>query len=310
MKKIFIRVVLICVCIIFLKNQYASLLLQKATYGIPALIKKGAIEDLYIGSSMFRQGLDIDTMEQIQEDSYILAYNGNQPVLEYEQLEYLVRSGVSIKNLYVDMYTYSAWSEPKIQDEKIFLEIGIKEKLKIWKLISSQENMQLLDFWRVFISSNNELLLTWPINYYLINSQFYKGGTKVKPQGVEEEGLIKLEVPQIDGTMNDIQKEYLDEIIYLCQEEGINLYFIETPKYKKVAEDKMYLEAMNQYSNLLAEKNVSVLVCQSTYENIDKTEKMEYYKFDNNNAMFYTDLIHLSYEGRIVFTEKLSQFFV
>ena len=44
---------IVIVAIILLKNQYSSLLLQNASYGMPALVKRQNVENLFLGSSMF-----------------------------------------------------------------------------------------------------------------------------------------------------------------------------------------------------------------------------------------------------------------
>ena len=67
----------LCFIIILIKNEYSYKLLENANYGMPALIEKGKVKNLYIGSSMFRQGIDIMTLEENGEDNYVLAYNGN-----------------------------------------------------------------------------------------------------------------------------------------------------------------------------------------------------------------------------------------
>jgi len=121
MKKIMciIAISLIIVSIIILsKNEYGRKLYKNANFGIEALIKKGEIENLFIGSSMFRQGLDIYALEKtIGFDSYILAYSGNQPAFELLELEYLLKNGVKIKNLYMDMYVYTLYANPNINDK-------------------------------------------------------------------------------------------------------------------------------------------------------------------------------------------------
>ena len=56
-----------------IKNEYARLLMSDANYGLQALIvrstqsgRAGTEEsyDLYVGSSMFRQGLDVEELEK------------------------------------------------------------------------------------------------------------------------------------------------------------------------------------------------------------------------------------------------------
>ena len=67
--------------LIFVKNEYARLL-PVSTYGMQAAVAQGETENLFIGSSMFRQGLSIDVLEEeLPGTSYILSYNGNQPAL-------------------------------------------------------------------------------------------------------------------------------------------------------------------------------------------------------------------------------------
>ena len=313
--KIILITILVCVAVLCVKNQYTSVLMQNATYGMPALIKKGSVDNLYIGSSMFRQGLDIYTLNENDESNYILAYNGNQPVQEYRQLNYLLEHGVKVKNLYVDMYIYSAWNIPEISDEKIFLEVDLKEKWNLWKMIGEQEKTTVTDFWRMFVSSNNELLLTWPINYPILNSQFYLGGSKTQTSGSDYNNLMLSKAPNIDKDMNIVQKEHIEKIIDLCESNGINLVFVETPKFKVVAEDIMYLSAMKQYAELLADKNAAMILEQSTYnyllnqENSDYLSDIDYYQFDADNADYYMDLIHLSSEGRRMFSKKLIENF-
>ena len=130
--------IIICILLLLVKNQYSYLLLTNSTYGMPALIKQGTVENLYLGSSMFRQGLDINILDgKTKTTNYILAYNGNQPALEYYELKYLLEHNVKISNLYIDMYIYSAWEEPEISDEKLFMEVGIEEKYNLWNLIKS-----------------------------------------------------------------------------------------------------------------------------------------------------------------------------
>ena len=66
MKKILTTVAAVIVAValvIVLKNQYGSIFTGN-TYGMPKLIEQGTVDHLFIGSSMFRQGLDIDALEE------------------------------------------------------------------------------------------------------------------------------------------------------------------------------------------------------------------------------------------------------
>ena len=96
MKKILTMVISVLAAVtllIVLKNQYGSIF-AGSTYGMPAVIEKGEVDHLFIGSSMFRQGLDIDVLEEnLEGEVYILSYNGNQPVFMAKELEYTEKNG-------------------------------------------------------------------------------------------------------------------------------------------------------------------------------------------------------------------------
>lgn len=293
----------ICFILLLLKNQYASLLLINSTYGMPALIKQTSVQNLYLGSSMFRQGLDIETLAE--NDSYILSYNGNQPCLEFYELKYLLDHGVRIENLYVDMYVYSAWENPKISDEKLFMEIGIPEKYLLWNLIkSTQENDNFQALWRIWVNSNNELILTWPVSSPIINSQFKNGGALTRPGNVSKNELIQTAVPSIDENINSTQEYYIKALIQLAQENDINITFVETPKYETVSNDISYLSAMAQYSHLLDQSNTAYIVSENTIRQC-QLNNVPFYTFDISDENYYSDTMHLSYNGRIAFTNAL-----
>ena len=85
---------IIALILILIKNEYARCL-PASTYGMQAAIRKERVDNLFIGSSMFRQGLDIDVLEaELPGSSYILSYNGNQPALMALELQYMLEQGL------------------------------------------------------------------------------------------------------------------------------------------------------------------------------------------------------------------------
>lgn len=284
-------IVLSLVITVVIKNEYSRLLLKDASYGIPALIEKREIRNLYIGSSMFRQGLDIYILEDGCEDSYILAYNGNQPATEQIELEYILDKGVTIKNLYVDMYLYTLTANPSISDEKIFLELDTSTKYKLWDEICEHK---LDTFWSMWVTSNNDQLLTWPVSSRIVNSQFHKGGTISETGSLSTNEYIKLSAPTSDNVVDDKQRDAIVDIIKLCEENDINLCFVDTPKSLSVCTDESYRQGMDDYRKLLDEHNV-LYICQG-----------EDYDFDISNSRYYQDAIHLSSVGRREFSAILN----
>lgn len=279
--------------LLFVKNNYSFMLLNNASYGSTNIINKGEINNLFIGSSMFRQGIDIKTLEDNREDNYILSYNGNSPYLEYYELLNLLDNNVKINNLYVDMYVYVMYQEPKISDEKMLLEFDFKQKKEILSKIGNGFSL----LYETYVTSNNEFIITYPINSQIVNNTFYKGGSLLTPSGESSEVLDNSYVYDLSGDMNSIQVEYLIKLIKLAKDNNINLTFIETPKYATVKNNESYLEAMEKYKDILDDLDVRYIV--------NSIEANNTYSFLNDNPEYYFDNIHLSYKGRVAFTNVL-----
>ena len=284
---------LILIMLLFVKNNYSFMLLNNASYGSTNIINKGEINNLFIGSSMFRQGIDIKTLEDNEEDNYILSYNGNSPYLEYYELLNLLDNNVKINNLYVDMYVYVMYQEPKISDEKMLLEFDFKQKKEILSKIGNGFSL----LYETYVTSNNEFIITYPINSQIVNNTFYKGGSLLMPSGESSEVLDNSYVYDLTGDMNSIQVEYLIKLIKLAKDNNINVTFIETPKYATVKNNESYLEAMEKYKDILDDLDVKYIV--------NSIEANNTYSFLNDNPEYYFDNIHLSYKGRVAFTNVL-----
>lgn len=288
-------VIVACIILLFIKNEYTQYLLVDSNYGLPALSSRGGASNVFIGSSMFRQGVDIGTLTEAGKDSYILAYNGNQPYLEYTILERLLERDVSVNRIYVDMYAYSAAAEPGLQDEKVLLEIGIHDKMCIFDEISQNSTAmkKVKDFSAMFITANNEALLVWPVSNFFVNRQFELGGSRYKAKGVTEEYLEKLGIPEAQEIICPIQEIYIKKIIALSKENNIEICFVETPKYVSVMNDNTYLTIMSEFEDLVRDNGAKTIRYGRDY----------LYDIDDSNN--YIDMIHLSGDGRANFTRKL-----
>ena len=175
MKKILITVASVVAAvalIVVLKNQYGSIFAGN-TYGMPAVIEKGEVDHLFIGSSMFRQGLDIDVLEENLDGSvYILSYNGNQPIFMAKELEYMLERGLKVENLYIDFYAYTLTAVPWISDTKMFLDTDLSFKIDAWKTMAKYNDVSLNDFYEMFVTANNEQILTYPIHNKIASADF------------------------------------------------------------------------------------------------------------------------------------------
>lgn len=296
MKKLLITIDLAIVLflgIVIVKDQFEHILFNNANYGLAKIIKKEKVDNLFIGSSMFRHGIDAKVLEENNLDSYILSYNGNNPILELWTIKYLINKNVEINNLYVDMYAYSLTTKPSISDSKILMEVDLKGKYELYKLLNEKPNFS--DFYSIFVSSNIDILLTYPIYYPIINNTFYKGSITNGKTGISDDELANLElIPEANIDNRNI--DAIIELIRLCKNNNINLTFIETPKSYIIANNTHYQDLMNNYKNILNNFETNFYLASDIDNNISN---------DANNC---ADLIHLSNDGREKYSTSLGKF--
>lgn len=296
MKKLGITILIAiftCFLLILIKDEYEHKLLNNASYGLPYLIHKGSVENLFIGSSMFRQGLDAKILDENEKDNFILSYNGNNPTLELWEIKYLLEHNVKIQNIYMDMYAYSLTSPPSISDSKILMEVDLKGKYELYKLLNSTWNFN--DFYNIFVLKNTDILLTWPIYYKLVNSTYYKGGINTGKEGIDTEKLNSLTMIE-ESEIQDENIKAIHEIITICKEKNIHLSFIETPKSERITNDTNYQNLISTYQNILEEEQVKYYLAKNTSNSI------------GNDSYNFFDLIHLSNSGREKYSRDLIQF--
>lgn len=300
MKKILTTVAAVLVAValvIVLKNQYGSIFAGN-TYGMPTVIKQGEIDHLFIGSSMFRQGLDMDVLEANLDGSvYILSYNGNQPIFMAKELEYMLKRGLKIENLYIDFYAYTLTAVPWISDTKMFLDTDLAFKMDAWKTMTAHNEVGLKDFYEMFVTANNEQILMYPINNAIVSSQFRNGGSLLQMAGQTKEHLDTLDLGVRDGLFESQLAGY-DRIVELAKEYDINLLFIETPKYEKLLTDTRegcYMDLLEEMTAWAEKRNASYLLADA-------------FAFDHEDGANFQDLIHLSGQGRKTYCQMLSEY--
>lgn len=288
--------IFIVALLVLLKNQYGYLF-SGNTYGIPAAIEMQEIDHLFIGSSMFRQGLDIDVLEeQLDGTVYLLSYNGNQPVFMAKELEYLLDHGVTVNHLYIDFYAYTLTAVPWISDTKLFLDTDLAFKADAWNTMAQSGDVTLNDFYEMFVTANNEQILMYPLNNALVSSQFRNGGSLMTPAGQTTDHLNTLDLGVRDG-LYETQLSGYDRILELAEENSIDLLFIETPKYEKLLTDSRE----GSYTELLSEMTIWAEKKKAPYL------LAEAFRFDHSDGANFQDLIHLSAAGRKTYCEMLGR---
>ena len=288
--------IFISIAFLIFKNGYIYHDLETAEFGMPMLIKHRYIDNLFLGSSTFRQGLDIYQIEErMGEDSYILAYDGNQPVMEYLELKYLYENGVQIERLFIDLYPYTIAADFKVSDESIFMETDLEFKLDLYDILVSE--LDLKSICEMFIKANNEIILTWKIVFPFIENRFYKGGNIAVPSTAMGEQLADLEVPEINGA-NPQQLEYLSALLELAEKNQTKVIFLETPKYRSMEYANSYRSLLNEMREKVNSEGYRCLLV--TDLDIGEGNDEIYFALDHSD--YYSDLVHLSATGRKEFT--------
>lgn len=290
----------IVVAITFVSLKYATFgfLMPKANFGMRAICKQNDIKDLYLGSSMFRQGID---SREMGDSTYLLSYSSNRPYLEAMQLKYLLEHGAKFKRLIVDMYPYSISRKVNLADVKMLMDGDLKFTIDLFTAMYKNGSSVSRLFEMLFLE-NNELFLTLPVSYKYMNDRYDRGSNTSKRHGVTKEELANKQPHEVENEeLNPYQAEGLEDIIRICKEHSIDLVFLETPKYKTINEDRVYEKLMKQFSAFLSERKVKMILYKKTGDKIKgivDDSLISTYDFDDGEALFYTDLYHISYEGR------------
>lgn len=276
------------------KNAFSYHFYEESN-GMQAAIHRETIDSIFIGSSMFRQGIDIyEAEESLDGTTFVLTYNGNQPVMMLEELEYMVDNGLTIKNLYVDLYPYNAAVVPWISDVKMLWDSDFGFKVDVWNILNDYNKVNVSEAYEWFFLANNEYMLTYPINSRVVSSMFHDGGSTVASAGKTKEELDA--TPTLgtrEGTL-DIQMESFVGIADFAKEHDINMIYLETPKYQKTVEDETYQMLLNDTVQLCEDNDIPYLLAKDL-------------EFDSTNAAYFQDLIHLSSKGRTEYTKLLLQ---
>ena len=279
--------------VVFAKNAF-SRNIPGATVGVASIAEKGEIDTLFVGASSFRKGINMHTIEDILPgESYMLTYNGNQPLNMDIEIRELFDAGTKIRTLVVEFDPGMIDAHADLSDKRLLWDIGLSSKLEIWNLLSQREDADFFMMYDYWVSSNIDYMFTYPISKPVISKRYYRGGNNGEDdvKGLSADELNALPVKEDPG-FSDLQRRSLDNIIANCKANGTRLIVLESPNYKKMYEDKNYAEKCK----LLKEYFVSQDIVTYTKDDID---------FDYTNPDYYSDLSHMSTNGMNEFTDKV-----
>ncbi len=280
-------------CIVILKN-YCSYLLPNEAMGVRSVVAQKNIDTLFLGSSAYRKGIDTYMLEQeLSGDSYVLTYNGNQPLNMALELKEIFESGSKIDCLVADFNPSMMDRGADLSDKRLLWDISMQSKMTLWKELAKKEDTNFFTMYDYFVLSNNDYLITYPISYPLIASRYYRGGSTKSDEtvGKTEEELCALDVIENPG-IDELQLRAVEELITMCKANNVDLIFMESPRYETMAENENYRNKAAELRNYLEKQNIK---CVQTAD----------LQFDNTNPAYYSDLTHMSGEGKRVFTKAV-----
>lgn len=286
--------------LLFVKNEYSKDL-PDTEFGMTSLLKQKQIDYLFIGSSTFRKGLDIEVLQSLPGSTYILAYNGNQPVTILMELEYLLEHGLSIQHLYIDFYPYLSLGKPTLSDTRLLLDTDMPFKRKLYAFLHASDETfsfmdRISDFYEMFVSSNNSVILWWPIYQHFTRNRNYHGGTRNlrASHGKTAEELAQRKLPEIQDGLKEIHLQALGRIMEIAKTHHIELTFLEIPKYEKLSQSADYIETSRQMMDYLISQDANIAVLRA-----------DDFEFDLHEPDHFSDLIHLSGSGAYAYTTLL-----
>ncbi len=296
MKKTMISIsisLIIVLGVVMLKNCF-SYMLPNDAMGIRAVVAKKHVSQLFLGASAFRKGIDVKMLEEeLPGESFVLTYNGNQPYNMSLELKEILEEGTVVDTVIADFNPSMINEDANLSDKRFLWDTKFSTKWALWKEISKREDASFYMFYDYFVLSNNEYMITYPIAYPLIAERYYRGGSLDDDAGTTEERLLELEVAEKSG-FHKLQEKAIMDMISICDQYGVKLIFVESPRYIKMAEDANYKEKSKALAELLEASGIEYY-CATDLD------------FDNKQAAYYTDLVHMSGEGKRLFTSQIIQ---
>lgn len=280
--------------LVMLAKNGLSCKLTGTSVGVPMIARQGEIDTLFIGASSFRKGINMKTFqEKYPGETYMLTYNGNQPMNMDVELTELLEANTKIKTLVVEFDPGMIDAHADLSDKRLLWDIGLKSKLYIWNLLSKREDVDFFMMYDYWVSSNIDYMFTYPVAKPMISKRYYRGGNTGDDdvKGLSLEELEAMPIKEAPG-FSDLQKASLDNIIDNCAAGNIRLIVLESPNYEKMYTDSNYAEKSALLKDYFTSKGIDV---------ITKDEL----NFDYTNPSYYSDLSHMSSEGMNVYTDEI-----
>lgn len=273
------------IAVVLLKNCYSYKISNK-DMGIQSVISQKEVDYLFVGSSSFRKGVNMRTLESELDGSvFMLTYNGNQPMNVMIELEDIIKAGTKLGTVIYEIEPGMVDRGADLSDKRLLWDVDMSSKVKIWNYLKDREDADFFMFFDYWVSSNMDYLITYPIAHKVIAKRYYLGGNDGEDvsSGKTAKELEELPIKEDPG-IDKLQGESLVNIIKLCKDNGIDLIFIEPPKYITMYSDENFKGKLDDLTALLKENDAEVYLADDL-------------GFDNTKPEYYSDLSHMSGDG-------------
>ncbi len=225
--------------------------------------------------------------------TFMLTYNGNQPMNVMIELQDILKAGTKIGTVIYEIEPGMVDRGADLSDKRLLWDVDMNSKLQIWNYLKNREDADFFMFFDYWVSSNMDYLITYPIAHKVIAKRYYLGGNDGEDvsNGKTHEELKKLPIKEDPG-IDELQGQSLVDIINMCKENGVQLIFVEPPKYITMYSDENFVNKLNDMTELIEEHGGQVYLGQDL-------------GFDNTKPEYYSDLSHMSGEGMKELTEDI-----
>ncbi len=293
---------LLILLLLFLSVQTIKFLFASAccsaTLGINGLLQHRQVDYLFIGSSRSLHAYDVRSIEETTgKSAYLLSYNGLQPHLMIDLLEYLLnRRHLKVGMLVLEAYPYNVMQAPELQDTRLFYTAPPALK---WQLLQTlwRNGMRLTDLYALTVAEGNEVLLTSCLTRSLIEQRTYNGSYTDKPTpGMPPDRFRVLNEPKEMQTLPPRitlpEQTALVRIFRLARQHRVPLVFMEPPVPLPIMRGKAYTRVRGQLQAL------------------GRAHGVPYYAlppqtFDPTDPALFVDPLHTSARGRQLLSHQI-----
>lgn len=313
---------IVILCAVLAVNKVLSYLLiddadDDIRYAMHELYEQEEIETLFLGSSHVFCGYDPRVLDEgLQENTYLAA----TPVQKVDGSYYLLKEVLKknrVKKVYLDMFYWQYRDVPaergsgqmqwiycitdymkSVPDKTEFLlnASGCEYYIESF-LPAARYGNYLLDYKRLERVVKSKRSVAYR-NYENVPGSFYKGAYIEPGASGNPKRIVNIDNPEIpENVISDYSMEYLNRIVELCREEGIELVLVTTPFTDSHIQIIGNYDSFYQYvKNYAKEKGIAY------YDfNLCKPELLDK-EYDD-----FIDYHHLSGKGAVKYSQAFAK---